>query len=75
MLFWQCVLLTASIVTSTLPVLAQQTANATSRQLSLQQRPANQVELHHQILSLSDIQSPLKSATSLLRTPRQQNSV
>ncbi|WP_138497192.1 TonB-dependent siderophore receptor [Nostoc sp. PA-18-2419] len=75
MLFWQCVLLTASIVTYTHPVLAQQIANGTSRQLSLQQTAANQVELSHQILNLNDIQSPLKSATSLLRTPRQQNSV
>ncbi|MEH1833302.1 MAG: TonB-dependent siderophore receptor [Nostoc sp.] len=67
--FWQCVLLTASIITSIHPVLAQQIANATSRQLSLQQTAANE------ILNLSDVQSALKSATSLLRTPRQQNSV
>ncbi|MEH1833300.1 MAG: TonB-dependent siderophore receptor [Nostoc sp.] len=73
--FWQCVLFTASIVTYNHPVLAQQTANATSKQLSLQQTAPNQVELNHQILSLSDVQSALKSATSLLRTPRQQNSV
>ncbi|MEH2182885.1 TonB-dependent siderophore receptor [Nostoc sp.] len=73
MLFWQCVLLTASIVTYTHPVLAQQIANATSRQLSLKQTAANQVELSHDVLNLSDVQSALTSATSLLRTPRQQN--
>ncbi|MEH1822458.1 MAG: TonB-dependent siderophore receptor [Nostoc sp.] len=74
-LFWQCLLLTASIVTYTHPVLGQETANATSKQPSLQQTAANQVELSHQILNLSDVQFALTSATSLLRTPRQQNSV
>ncbi|WP_375515346.1 hypothetical protein, partial [uncultured Nostoc sp.] len=73
--FWQCVLLTASIVTYTHPVLGKETANATSKQLSLQQTAANQVELSHEILNLSDVQSALTSATSLLRTPHQQNSV
>ncbi|MEH1827090.1 MAG: TonB-dependent siderophore receptor [Nostoc sp.] len=74
-LCWQCLLFTASIVTYTHPVLAQQTANATSKQPLLQQTAANQVELSHEILNLNDVQSALTSATSLLRTPHQQNSV
>ncbi|WP_375516024.1 hypothetical protein, partial [uncultured Nostoc sp.] len=74
-LFWQCLLLIVSIVTYTHPVLAQQTANATSKQSSLQQTAANQIELSHEILNLSNVQSALTSATSLLRTSRQQNSV
>ncbi|MEH2273872.1 MAG: TonB-dependent siderophore receptor [Nostoc sp.] len=74
-LFWQCLLLTASMVTYILPVLGKETANVTDKQPLLPQTAVNQVELSHEILNLSDMQSAFTSAAYLLKTPRNQNYV
>ncbi|WP_298913391.1 TonB-dependent siderophore receptor [uncultured Nostoc sp.] len=73
-LFRRCLLFTASMVAYTLPVLSQEIPKA-DRQPLPQQTAANQVEPTQKIYSLSDMQSAFTSATYLLKTPNNQNSV
>ncbi|MEH2251381.1 AMIN domain-containing protein [Nostoc sp.] len=58
-----------------MPVLGKETANVTDKQPLLPQTTANQIELSHEILNLSDMQSAFTSAAYLLKTPRNQNYV
>ncbi|MEH1786579.1 MAG: TonB-dependent siderophore receptor [Nostoc sp.] len=74
-LFWRSLLFTASIVAYTLPVRGQETQNAIDKQPLPQQTAVNQVEATPKIHSLSDVQSAKTSATYLLLTPREKNSV
>ncbi|MHC5725128.1 MAG: hypothetical protein ACYTXY_13510, partial [Nostoc sp.] len=72
-LFWRSLLFTVSMVAYTLPVLGQETTNATDKEALSQQTAVNQVESTPKIHSLSDVQSAKTSATYLLRIPREKN--
>ncbi|MHC5821295.1 MAG: TonB-dependent siderophore receptor [Nostoc sp.] len=61
------------MVAYTLPVLGQETTNATDKEALSQQTAVNQVESTPKIHSLSDVQSAKTSATYLLRIPREKN--